>query len=168
MIYITNLSDMPGHVDELGPVRIITLLAPDDKRPSHPSVPRARHHHVTIHDINRPLYDHVLAGPEHVAPLIEFIQDWQPDEGALLIHCFAGISRSTAAALIALVVKSGGQEVEAAKHLRSLAPHAKPNLRMVEVADQLLDCDGRLIAAEQAMEPAELAFSGPLVRLPLL
>jgi hypothetical protein len=38
---------------------------------------------------------------------------------------------------------------------------------MIEVADRMLDLDGRLIAAHQAMAPPTLAYSGPLTELPL-
>jgi predicted protein tyrosine phosphatase len=37
----------------------------------------------------------------------------------LLIHCVAGISRSMASALIALVLKAGGREIEAAQCIRA-------------------------------------------------
>jgi hypothetical protein len=63
--------------------------------------------------------------------------------------------------------------MEAAEQLRRAAPHAYPNRRMIALADQLLQCDGRLIAAREAMGPprlplTRLSLSGPLVQLPLL
>ena len=51
---------------------------------------------------------------EHVAEVVDFMRAWSHTEGPLLVHCFAGISRSMAAALIGLVVKAGGREQEAA------------------------------------------------------
>jgi len=86
----------------------------------------------------------------------------------MLIHCMAGISRSMAAALIALVTKAGGREKEAAEQIRRAAPHAYPNRRMVALADGLLRCEGRLVDAREAMGPPRLTFAGPLVELPLL
>ena len=88
--------------------------------------------------------------------MIDFLRAWSHDDGALLVHCVAGISRSMAVALIALVVKAGGRELEAAQVLRNAAPHAWPNTRMVALADQILGCGGRLVAAREAMGPATL------------
>jgi predicted protein tyrosine phosphatase len=73
-----------------------------------------------------------------------------------------------AAALITLVVKAPGRELEAARLVRSAARHAWPNRRMIAVADELLGCGGRLIEAREAMGPADLLPLAPLVRLPLL
>ena len=100
--------------------------------------------------------------------MIGFLRAWAHDEGALLVHCVAGISRSMAVALIALVIKAGGREREAAEVLRQAAPHAWPNTRMVALADRILGCEGRLIAAREAMGPATLTLPTPLVQLPLL
>jgi predicted protein tyrosine phosphatase len=101
---------------------------------------------------------------------------WKHDDDPLLIHCAAGISRhcaagisrSMASALIALVLKAGGREPEAAQSIRVAAPHAHPNRRIVALADEILGLEGRLIAAREAMGPAEPMMHGPLVRLPLL
>jgi hypothetical protein len=64
--------------------------------------------------------------------------------------------------------KAGGRETEAAQSIRAAAPHAHPNRRIVALADAILGLEGRLIAAREAMGPAEPMTHGPLVRLPLL
>ncbi len=122
---------------------------------------------IEIHDISEPLPGHILPSADHVSSLIEFLRDWH-GEAPMLLHCFAGISRSMAAALIALSLNSAGREAEAARRLRQAALHAQPNQRMVELADRLLGCDGRLLTARDAMGPAELVSYGPLTRLPLI
>ena len=88
-----------------------------------------------------------------MAGLIAFVRAWPHEEAPLLIHCMAGISRSMAAALIALVTKAGGREMEAAGQIRRAAPHAYPNRRMIALADGLLACEGRLVEAREAMGP---------------
>jgi predicted protein tyrosine phosphatase len=168
MIYICNLIDMPGHVAGLAPGRLISLVAPHEQPPTPDGVLAERHLRVEVHDISTPLLGHIMPEREHVATLVDFLRAWQPDEAALLVHCIAGISRSTAAALIGLVIKAGGREHEAAAVLRKEAPHAQPNRRIVALADELLGCEGRLIAAREAMGEAALTPFGPLVRLPLL
>ena len=75
----------------------------------------------------------------------------------MLIHCYAGISRSPAAALIAMVLDAPGREQAAALTLREAAPHAQPNRLLIELSDDLLGRGGRLVAALDAMGPASTA-----------
>jgi len=168
MIYVCNILEMPGHVEALSPSHLVSLVAPAEQPPTPESMTSERHLRVEIHDINEPLDGHILPDTEHMAALIEFVRAWEHERGPMLVHCVAGISRSTAAALIGLVVKTPGREAEAARLVRATAPHAYPNRRMIAVADELLGCDGRLIEAREAMGEADLLPFAPLVRLDLL
>lgn len=168
MIYVCSLLEMAEHARTLGPSHIVSLLAPVEQPPTPPGIAAGRHLRVEVNDISQPLDGAILPQPEHVARLVDFLRAWRHEEGPVLVHCFAGISRSMAAALIALVVKADGREIEAAHRLRAAAPHALPNQRMIELADDLLGCERRLIDAREAMGAAQLALHGPLVRLPLL
>ena len=168
MIYVCNLHEMPNHVKMLGPTHLVSLVAPNEMPPTPKGVELHRHLRVEIHDITDPLDGHILPDAGHLSQVIDFLRDWSHDDGALLVHCVAGISRSMAVALIALVIKAGGREREAAEVLRKSAPHAWPNTRMIALADQILGCQGRLIAAREAMGPATLTLPTPLVQLPLL
>lgn len=103
---------------------------------------------------------------EHIKDLIDFLQTWSP-EGSLLVHCYAGISRSTAVALIARTMKSEGSELEAAQALRAAAPHASPNQLIISLADRLLGLYGRRIAAREAMGAAIPFQEDPLTELSL-
>lgn len=68
--------------------------------------------------------------------------------GGLLIHCQAGISRSTAAATILVAARLGpGREDEAAAFVKQVRPQAWPNRLLVGFADELLGREGRLIEA---------------------
>jgi predicted protein tyrosine phosphatase len=168
MIYVCNLQEMPGHCMALAPSHLVSLVAPGELPPTPDSILIERHLRLEVHDITEALDGHVLPQVEHVAQVVEFMRAWSHAEGPLLIHCFAGISRSMAAALIGLVVKAGGREEEAAALMRRTAPHAWPNARMIALADEILGCEGRLIAAREAMGPADLTLIAPLVCLPLL
>ena len=65
--------------------------------------------------------------------------------GHVLIHCHAGISRSTAAAAILMCQHAPGHEEAAFLKLLELRKHGWPNTRMVEFADTLLKRDGALL-----------------------
>ena len=83
-----------------------------------------------------------------VAQLISFARAVMKRTGRLLIHCQAGISRSSAAALIVHAIALGaGHEAEAVSRVMAQRPIARPNRRMIAIADRLLDLDGKLIAA---------------------
>lgn len=168
MIYVCNILEMPNHVEALAPSHLVSLVAPAEQPPTPEGMAGERHLRVEIHDIDAPLDEHILPDREHIAALVDFMRAWEHEDGPMLVHCVAGISRSMAVALIALVIKAGGREREAAEVLRKAAPHAWPNTRMIALADRILGCEGRLIAARDAMGPADLSAFGPLVHLALL
>lgn len=67
-------------------------------------------------------------------------------EGPLLIHCYAGISRSTGIALAIIAERMGpGREAEALSELLEIRPPAVPNMMIVEHADDILGRNGRLL-----------------------
>ncbi len=89
-------------------------------------------------------------GPKawQVDKVIDFARKIQHERGKLLVHCEAGISRSSAAALTVLATWLGvGQEQEAVARTYAAQSDAWPNSRFVELADELLGHDGALIAA---------------------
>ena len=59
-----------------------------------------RHLHLAVSDIVEPMPGQVLADATHLDELLGFVHAWDRAE-PMLIHCFAGVSRSTAAAYIA-------------------------------------------------------------------
>lgn len=88
------------------------------------------------------------ATEEDVRRIIQLAEQLQSETGTLLIHCEAGVSRSTATALIMYACWLGpGREDEAMERVISQRPFAIPNRRMVALADNLLQLDGRLLQA---------------------
>ncbi|MBN9022038.1 MAG: protein tyrosine phosphatase, partial [Rhizobiales bacterium] len=82
-----------------------------------------------------------------VETLVDFVGGWHPVR-PIVVHCFAGISRSTAAAYITLcALKPERDEAEIARLMRAASPIATPNIRLVEVADDLLARRGRMVDA---------------------
>jgi predicted protein tyrosine phosphatase len=63
----------------------------------------------------------------------------------VLVHCHAGVSRSTAAAAILMCQHAPGQEEAAFLKLLELRKHGWPNTRMVQFADTLLKRDGAML-----------------------
>lgn len=165
-IYVCGLADLAVHASAIAPSHLISLVPLEEQPPTPPCVSGDCHLRLEVHDIAEPKPGFVLPEAGHVTALIDFIHGW-PCDAPLLIHCLVGVSRSTAAALIALWLKSGTSEADAARALRQAAPHAQPNERLIELADGLLGCDGRLVAAREAMGPGNMSALGKLVRLPV-
>lgn len=87
------------------------------------------------------------ATEQDIQQIIALARELGSTTGRILIHCEAGISRSTAAALIMYACWLGpGREREAMIRVLTQRPIAIPNRRMVEIADRLLDRQGRLMA----------------------
>src|SRR6202023_2086340 len=111
-------------------------------------------------DLCEPLEGHVAPDAEHVADLIGFVRGW--DQAApLVVHCWAGISRSTAAAFVSVcALRPERDEREIAWAIRRASPTATPNLRIVAFADLMLERDGRMLTAIESIGRGSLASEG--------
>jgi len=107
----------------------------------------------------------ILPGRRHVEELLAFALRWER-AAPMVIHCFAGISRSTAAAFIAACALAPERdEGDIASRLRAASPSATPNSRLVAVADRLLGRNGRMVRAVAAIGRGEFAAEGKPFRL---
>jgi predicted protein tyrosine phosphatase len=103
---------------------------------------------LRFHDAIEPDRDVLLPQKRDVEAILTFGRDAAADAGGLLIHCHAGISRSTAATLMILAQAHPDEREDGlADRLLQTRPQAWPNSRMIEFADELLDRRGRLVAA---------------------
>ena len=159
-IHVCSLTRIEATVKETGARSLVTLINPDYpvERPS--AIELHRHHRVDISDIVEPMDGHVAPGAHHVERYLDFVRAWD-QEHPLLIHCYAGVSRSTAAAFIAVcALNPQRNEMELAQHLRALSPTATPNLLMIKHADQLLGRQQRMVDAIQSIGRGEDCFEG--------
>jgi predicted protein tyrosine phosphatase len=125
-------------------------------------------HHRTIlrfHDIVEPSPGMMLPQPEHVEAVLGFGESLGRDaaardaEGHHLIHCHAGISRSTAAmAMLMAQVYPEQDEDRIFERLLAIRPQAWPNSRMIGFADHLLSRSGRLTAALARLYARQLSL----------
>ena len=166
-IYVCPKSQVPEAARQLRPSHLITLLDPADDMPTPDEVPGHRHLKLGLHDISAAHPDFTAPDEAHVRELIAFAKQWDRRQ-PMLIHCWAGISRSTASAFtIACMLNEPGREHDIALLLRARAAHAQPNLRIVAIADALLQRGGSMVEAVDAMGPGRIVFEGELFSLPV-
>lgn len=167
MIYVSPLSAIPDAIREVKPSHLVSLLDPDTMIDTPQGILPTQHLRLGVNDIAEEIDDLVPPGVEHVADLIAFVQSWD-QRSPLLVHCWAGISRSTAAAFIALcALNEGHPEDELARLVRACGSHAHPNRLMVRHADGLLKREGRMSAAVEALGPGRTCWEGELFSIPL-
>lgn len=167
MIYVSPLSAIPDAIREIKPSHLVSLLDPETMIDTPQGILPTQHLRLGVNDIAEEIDDLVPPGVEHVAELIGFVQAWD-QKSPLLVHCWAGISRSTAAAFIALcALNEGHPEDELARLVRACGSHAHPNRLMVRHADSLLKREGRMSAAVEALGPGRACWEGELFSIPL-
>ena len=151
MIHVCSLARLPEMVVRTRARHVVSLLAKADNLARPALISPENHLWLQVDDISEPYEGYVLPQPEHVEELIAFVRRW-PREAPLVIHCYAGVSRSTAAAFVAVcALNPAGDERNIAKALRGASPTATPNIRIVAIADQLLGRQGRMINAVKAI-----------------
>ena len=139
---------------------VVSLLGPETPHRSFTGINDTNHLKLTFHDILEPSEGFTAPASEHVETLIDFLKTRQGDD-PLLIHCWAGISRSTASAFTAMCLYHPDvDERRLARQLRSLSHVATPNRRIVTFADDILNRQGRMVDAIDDIGRGENAYEG--------
>lgn len=163
-IYVSSLADMPRLVRRFGVRDVVSIIEPDAQPPTPPGVEPDRHYRCPVHDIVEPRPREVLPQADHIEELITFLRTWD-GEAPLLAHCHAGVSRSSAVALIAHVLQTGNP-AKSVKALRNASSYAWPNRRIVALADSIMGFDGALVDARENMGAAIWATDPDYVKEP--
>jgi predicted protein tyrosine phosphatase len=167
MIHVCSLARLHDTVQDSRARHVVTLIKDVSlvRRPA--GVAAENHLLLDMDDITVELDGYVPPSEEHVEKLIDFVTRW--DRAApIVVHCYAGISRSTAGAFIAAcALNPGRDEMTIAKCIRDSSPTAIPNIRLVKLADNMLGRRGRMVQAIEAIGPGLSAHEGVPFRLDL-
>ena len=167
LVYVCPLSLVPFAIARHQPSHLVTLLDPEIAVPTPQGIVAERHLRLGVHDVAQQRVDLTHPTADHVEDLLKFVSRWD-HRSPLLIHCFAGISRSTAAAFVTMCnFNEPGHEHEIAWALRVRAPHAQPNRLIVALADEILGRRGRMVRAIDAIGPGQVVFEGDIFGVPL-
>ena len=159
-LHVCSLALITETDAKTGARSLVTLLSPgtEVQRPAH--ILPERHLHLALSDIVEPMPGQVLPDASHLDELIGFVRAWDRAE-PMLIHCFAGVSRSTAAAYIAACALAPARdEFAIARSLRAASPTASPNTLLVALADRALGRRGRMSEAIAEIGRGEECFEG--------
>lgn len=160
MIHVCSLARLSDTVKQHKARYVVSLLANRDRVFRPEGIEADDHLWLGMDDIADVIEGMTPPGEAHVARLITFLDRWD-HKSPLVAHCFAGISRSSAAAFIAACVAAPGRdEEEFARRIRAASPTASPNSRLVALADEYLGRKGRMVKAIAAIGRGEQAFEG--------
>jgi predicted protein tyrosine phosphatase len=137
-----------------GVTHVLSLLDPDCADP--PAFAAfAPHHRVALrfHDVIEPKPDRIPPSLRDVERLLALGRELiDAPQGHLLIHCHAGVSRSTAAAALILAQAWPDRPARVAfDAVTNIRPRAWPNMRILELGDGLLGRNGEIVAAVAAV-----------------
>lgn len=139
---------------------LLTLLGPDYMIEAHGAIAPNRHLRLKLHDIAENQPGRTPPQREHAAQVLAFADAWDRTS-PMVIHCWAGISRSTAAMWMTLCkLNPDADEYDILSAMRERAPHISPNRLLVAYADELLGRDGRMVDALDAAGPADPVHEG--------
>jgi predicted protein tyrosine phosphatase len=167
-IYVAPLSLVQTTIADARVSHLVTLINDETVIQTPEGIGASRHLRLAMNDICEPQPGLVVPCETHVCDLVRFAREWDR-QAPLLIHCWAGISRSTAAAFISLcALNPDGAELELARVLRRASPTAYPNRLLVALGDEALGRDGRMIAAVEEIGRGRVAEQAEVFALPAL
>jgi predicted protein tyrosine phosphatase len=153
VLTICGIDELPEH----GPRAVTHVLSLLD--PSWPELTGFQgygtHRRTTLrfHDAIDPGPGMTLPTRDNVGEILNFGEEIAAETGAaaarhLLVHCHAGISRSTAA-MVSLLAQIDPREDEDRlfERVRQIRPQAWPNSLMIGYADDIMGREGRLVGA---------------------
>src|SRR5262249_56308163 len=96
MIHVCSLARLHEIVETTGARHIVTLLKDIDRLERPSSIAPDNHLILSMDDITVPMDGYTIPCDDHVTALVAFVRGWDRAK-PLVLHCYAGITRSTAA-----------------------------------------------------------------------
>src|ERR1700743_3460993 len=144
MIHVCSLAALPATVKATGASHILTVMANVAQVQRPDSVLAANHLKVQMDDITEALEGFVAPTETHIEQVLTFVRGWDR-QAPLVVHCYAGISRSTASAFAAVcALNPHRDEIAIARQIRAASPIASPNRLIVSRAEKALGREGRM------------------------
>ena len=166
-IFVCGVHNLEYAINSIKPDSLISVVQesyqPDEKISSKIN----KHLRISIDDIVDKQLGKVIPTKKNVEILLKFFETMDLNKPTV-IHCLAGISRSSACALILRRTQTDIPDIELVSKFRSLMPHAHPNKLLIEYADSLLNRKGELIASLKKFPSDSFNTQGPISLVPHL
>lgn len=147
---------------------LVSAINADTMLETPPGFEKDRHLKLAMNDISEARDGLVMPDEMHVKRLLSFVELWD-QQSPLMVHCWAGVSRSTAGVFIALChLNPSVHETQVAALLRKASPTATPNIRLVQLADDQLGRGGRMVEAVRGIGIGEMTMQGRVFSIPAL
>lgn len=139
-IKVCELDTAEYHRQDWGATRVVSLVDPKavDRIPV-----REDRIIIGMSDVNLVNASRTPPRPGQVLEVLEFTKNLQPTD-RVLVHCHAGVSRSTAMA-IGILCQHGMTPAAALAHVRSIRPQLWPNTLIIGYLDDILGLKGELL-----------------------
>jgi predicted protein tyrosine phosphatase len=159
-VHVCSLALIGDTLARTGARSLVTLLSPGTAVSRPVGIAPERHLYLAVSDIVEPVPGQVLPEAAHLDEFLGFVYAWDRAE-PMVIHCFAGVSRSTAAAYVAAcALQPERDEFALARALRAASRTATPNARLIALADAALCRNGRMNEAIAEIGRGEECFEG--------
>lgn len=160
MLHVCSLADLPDTVIAVGASHVLTVMANVSKAATPPSILDQNHLRVSMDDITEATEGMVAPSDAHILQVLNFVRNWDR-RAPMVVHCYAGISRSTASAFAAACLLNPlRDERKIARQIRDASPIASPNRLLVSLADRALGREGRMIRALDEIGPGNMSVIG--------
>src|SRR5436305_13027020 len=135
MIHVCSLAALPETVRATGASHILTVMADVDQVQRPASVLEANHLKISMDDITEVIDGFVAPSDAHIEKVLDFVRGWDRN-APMVVHCYAGISRSTASAFAAACMLNPHRDEHAIpRQIPSAPPIAPPTRLIVSLAD---------------------------------
>lgn len=159
-IHVCSLQRLADTTRDTGASHVMTLIKNIAMAPTPAGIVPARHLRLDFSDITEPREGEVAPMPDHVRAILDFARGWDRT-APMVVHCFAGVSRSTAGAFIsACDLMPEASEREIAERIRQLSPTATPNARLIAFADDMMNRRGRMVDAIAGIGRGQDCYEG--------
>ncbi len=164
---VCGIEELTGHATS-GVSHVLSILDPDWPVPeAFGAFGEHAKLELRFHDVIEPTRDVTAPGEADVRAILAFGRDLQAEAASrLLVHCHAGISRSTASMALILAQAQPSLPAEALMQgILGIREKAWPNLRILEIGDAMLGRDGTLPAAAAALYAHQLRIRPHLAEI---
>ena len=159
-LIVCGLAEVPAIIAARAPSHMITLLDAASMIETPAGLPPDHHLRLSVNDIAEPTEGLILPSADLVHRLLAFGRAWDA-RTPMIVHCWAGISRSSASAFILACDRNpDADERLIAMRMRRAAKHAYPNRKIIALADDILGRRGRMVDAVEAMGDYEYSGYG--------